>query len=128
VGVLRNDGGACARSAPDAAPRARTNALRAPFLPQDPETTGYFKATTDGDAQEIAFFATAPKKWCWKFSTDEKKDAGVWKCTTDGGGDFAKTATVLDVTPAPSKFGAGGLPKGQVNLGETDESWGNAWD
>ena len=52
----------------------------------------------------------------------------MWKCTTDGGGDFAKTATELDVSPAASKFGAGGLPKGQVNLGEVDESWGNAWD
>jgi len=95
---------------------------------EDPETTGYFKHTVDGDSQEIAFFATAPKKWCMKFATSATA-GGVWACTTDAGaGEFAKTATVLDAAPAPSKFGAGGLPKGQVNLGESEEGWGNAWD
>lgn len=97
---------------------------RPPRAPsQDPETTGYFKHTVSGDEQEIAFFATAPKKWCIKFATTGAAN-GVWTCTTDGGaGEFTKTATVLDVVPAPSKFGAGGLPKGQVNLGEQEEGW-----
>ena len=63
-----------------------------------------------------------------KFATSATA-GGVWACTTDAGaGEFAKTATVLDATPAASKFGAGGLPKGQVNLGEVEEGWGNAWD
>ena len=98
-----------------------------PYHPQDPETTGYFKHTVDAadGSQEIAFFATAPKKWCLKFATTPAAN-GVWTCTNEGGGEYVKTATVLDVVPAPSKFGAGGLPKGQVNLGDAGEDWGDA--
>ena len=97
-----------------------------PPIHQDPETTGYFKHTVDaatGD-QEIAFFATAPKKWCLKFSVTPAAE-GVWTCTNEGGGAYTKTATVADVAPAASKFGAGGLPKGQVNLGVEGEDWGS---
>lgn len=37
------------------------------------------------------------------------------------------TAVITDIAPAPSKIGAGGLPKGQVNLGEQDDSFNALW-
>ena len=91
----------------------------------DPETTGNFKAAVDGSTLDL--FATAPRKWCMKFV---KEADGSWRCISP---DYpGTTAVASDITPAPSKLGAGGLPKGQVNLGEQDEDvrWGGvecAW-
>ena len=80
----------------------------------DPETTGNFKLSADGNSLDI--FATAPRKWCKKFV---KEADGSWKCISP---DFpGTTAVASDITPAPSKLGAGGLPKGMVNLGDDDE-------
>jgi hypothetical protein len=80
----------------------------------DPETTGNFKLAVDGSSLDL--FATAPRKWCMKFV---KEADGSWKCISP---DYpGTTAVASDMTPAPSKLGAGGLPKGQVNLGEQDE-------
>ena len=81
---------------------------------QDPETTGNFRLAVDGSTLDV--FATAPRKWVKKFV---KEADGSWKCTSP---DFpGTTAVASDISPAPSKLGAGGLPKGQVNLGEQDE-------
>ena len=80
----------------------------------DPETTGNFKLSADGNSLDV--FATAPRKWCKKFV---KEADGSWKCISP---DFpGTTAVASDITPAPSKLGAGGLPKGMVNLGDDDE-------
>ena len=87
----------------------------------DPETSGNFKAAVDGSTLDL--FATAPRKWCMKFV---KEADGSWRCISP---DYpGTTAVASDITPAPSKLGAGGLPKGQVNLGEQDEDvrWGGA--
>ena len=91
----------------------------------DPETTGNFRLSVDGNTLEI--YATAPRKWFMRFL---KEADGSWKCVSP---DYpGTTAVASDITPAPSKLGAGGLPKGQVNLGEQDEDvrWGGvecAW-
>jgi hypothetical protein len=80
----------------------------------DPETTGSFKLAVDGSTLDV--FATAPRKWCMKFVREAD---GSYKCTSP---DYpGTTAVACDISPAPSKLGAGGLPKGQVNLGEQDE-------
>jgi len=80
----------------------------------DPETTGNFKMAVDGSSVDV--FATAPRKWCKKFL---KEADGSYKCISP---DFpGTTAVASDIKPAPSKFGAGGLPKGMVNLPEPDE-------
>lgn len=76
---------------------------------------GYFKVPAD-DRLEI--YAQAPKKWCQKWV----KVDGEWKCA-----DPQATAIPSDITPLPSKIGAGGLPKGQVNLGEQDDSFNALW-
>jgi hypothetical protein len=85
---------------------------------QDPETIGYYKVSVEGD--KLDMFATAPKKWCHKFV---KEADGSWKCTNDGMPE-PMTAVATDIKPAPSKFGAGGLPKGQVNLGSEEDNEG----
>jgi hypothetical protein len=80
----------------------------------DPETTGSFKLAVDGSTLDL--FATAPRKWCMKFVREAD---GSFKCISP---DYpGTTAVASDMTPAPSKLGAGGLPKGQVNLGDQDE-------
>ena len=48
-----------------------------------------------------------------------KEADGSWKCISP---DYPGTTAVAStITPAPSKLGAGGLPKGSINLGEQDE-------
>ena len=43
----------------------------------DPETTGNFKLSVEGDKLDV--FAMAPRKWCMKFV---KEADGSWKCTS----------------------------------------------
>ena len=84
---------------------------------EDPETTGYFKQAPDGSTVDI--FAVQPKKWCLKFV---KEADGSYRCTNDGIRTTAIDAPA-DSKPAPSKIGAGGLPKGHVNMGDQDEEF-----
>jgi len=68
------------------------------------------------DGSTLDVYATAPKKWVKKFV---KEADGSYKCIS---AEFpGTTATPTDITPKPSLLGAGGLPKGMVNLGEVDE-------
>ena len=79
----------------------------------DPETTGNFKLAVDGSTLDL--YATAPRKWVMKFASE----GGKWQCkSAEFPGTFAEPS---DMKPAPSKLGAGGLPKGSINLGEQEE-------
>jgi hypothetical protein len=79
----------------------------------DPETTGNFKLAVDGSTLDL--YATAPRKWVMKFVSE----GGKWQCkSAEFPGTFAEPS---DMKPAPSKLGAGGLPKGSINLGEQEE-------
>jgi hypothetical protein len=50
------------------------------------------------------------------------KATGIYKCT-NGSGETAVKAPA-GCAPLPSLLGAGGLPKGQINLGGADdEEW-----
>ena len=96
-----------------------TRALPLPQSFEDPETTGYMKVTDEG---ELWLFATAPKKWCLKMKKGSEE--GSWVCHNDRGQTAVPSG---DIKPKPSLLGAGGLPKGAVNVGEIDDEFSPLW-